>query len=238
MNRPAPVIELGPAEDLDVLDGAVSIDGCTVVDAGCGAGALSRHLASRGATVVALEPDPAQARINAGALAGVRGVTFHECGAEHMPCDDRSVDGVVFSKSLHHVPAGLMDRALGEALRVLRSGDSFLYALEPEIEGAFSDLMRPFHDETKARAEARQALARVARPAFAFAETIHYSNLRRFADFDAFVRSVCGATYNDVERGRVDTPGIRARFETGRQGEAYVFEQPMRVELFREPLRR
>ena len=239
MNRPAsPVIELGHAEDLDVLDGALAVDGCIVVDAGCGAGGLSRHMVSRGAVVIALEPDAVQARDNAEALAGTPGVTFHACGAERMPCDDRSVDGVVFSKSLHHVPAALMDQALGEALRVLRPGDSFLYVLEPEIEGAFSDLMRPFHDEREVRGQAKQALARIARPAFAVAETIRYRNLRRFADFEAFVRSICGATYNDVARARVDTPEVRARFEAGRQGEGYVFEQPMRVDLFREPLRR
>lgn len=237
MNRPvSPVIELGLAEDLDVLDGTIAVDGCIVVDAGCGAGGLSRHMASRGAVVIALEPDPVQAQANAEAK--LPGVSFHACGAERMPCDDRSVDGAVFSKSLHHVPAALMDRALGEALRVLRPGDSFLYVLEPEIDGAFSDLMRPFHDEREVRGQAKQALARIARPAFALAETIRYRNLRRFADFDAFVRSVCGASYNDVERARVDTPEVRARFESGRQGEGYVFEQPMRVDLFREPLRR
>lgn len=231
----ATMIERGRAEDFEILDGTVVVDGCTVVDAGCGAGDLSRHLAARGARVVALEPDTEQAARNRVELGGVAGISFHACGAEAMPCADGSVDGVIFSKSLHHVPENLMDAALGEALRVLKPGEGFLYVLEPEIDGAFSHLMRPFHDETRVRGAAKQALDRTARPAFARAQTIRYRNLRRFQGFDAFVRSICGATYNALDRARVDTPEVRARFERGFDGEAFLFEQPMRVDLFREP---
>ena len=41
--------DLGIADDLEVFDGQVAVAGCTVVDAGCGAGLFSRHLLSRGA---------------------------------------------------------------------------------------------------------------------------------------------------------------------------------------------
>ena len=109
--------DLGIADDLEVFDWQVAVAGCTVVDAGCGAGLFSRHLLSRGASVIALEPDPVQAAAHATDLALEPGVRFVPTGAEAMPCEDGSVDGVVFSKSLHHIPADLMDRALGEALR-------------------------------------------------------------------------------------------------------------------------
>jgi ubiquinone/menaquinone biosynthesis C-methylase UbiE len=154
--------DLGIADDLDVFDTVVAVKGRTVVDAGCGAGAFSRQLLERGAQVIALEPDPAQAAQHVQDLARQPGLHFAETGAQAMPCRSGSVDGVVFSKSLHHVPEALMDEALSEALRVLKAPDGFIYVLEPEIEGAFSALMRPFHDETRVRCAARTALDRLA----------------------------------------------------------------------------
>lgn len=226
--------DLGITDDLSVFDDQVNVAGRTVIDAGCGAGALSRHLLARGAKVVALEPDPEQAARNEADLAREPGLHFVATGAEAMPCADGTVDGVVFSKSLHHVPVALMDRALGEALRVMRPGSAFLYVLEPAVEGSFSTLMRPFHDETAVRTAAAAALDRFARGSGFARRILHYRNRRRFDDFEAFVRSVCGATYNAIERARVDRPEVRERFEDGFDvaAGAYVFEQPMRVDLF------
>ena len=226
--------DLGIADDLEVFDGQVAVAGCTVVDAGCGAGTFSRLLLSRGASVIALEPDPVQAAAHATDLALEPGVRFVPTGAEAMPCEDGSVDGVVFSKSLHHIPADLMDRALGEALRVLRPGQGFLYVLEPAIEGAFSELMRPFHDEIRVRGAAMAALDRLAAKGDLDRQTLHYRNLRSFADFEGFVRSVCGTSYNAIARQRVDIPEVRERFAAGRDADSgrHVFEQPMRGDLF------
>jgi ubiquinone/menaquinone biosynthesis C-methylase UbiE len=231
--------ELGLAEDFEVLDRFVEPRGLTVVDAGCGAGALSLHLAGRGARVVAIEPDPVQAKANHERFADGDGVRFVETGAEAMPCGDASVDGVVFSKSLHHVPPGLMEAALAEAVRVLRP-TGFLYVLEPEVEGAYSDLVRSYHDETAARraalaALARVAEARVAEARFAEARVIRYRNVRRFADFESFVVAAAGASFTSTRREDVETAEVRRRFEAGRCAEGYRFEQPMRVNLYRGP---
>lgn len=226
--------DLGIAEDLEVFDSTVAVRGRTVVDAGCGAGAFSRHLLACGARVIALEPDPVQAARHDRDLARQPGLRFVETGAQAMPCQSGSVDGVVFSKSLHHVPEALMDDALAEALRVLKPEDGFIYVLEPEIEGAFSDLIRPFHDETRVRTAAGEALDRLtARTALA-RRTLRYRNRRRFDDFEAFVGSVCGNSYNAIARARVETPRVRASFDAGYDAasKAFVFEQPMRVDLF------
>ena len=229
--------DLGITDDLAVFDREIDVAGRTVVDAGCGAGVLSRHMLARGARVVALEPDPEQAARNEAGLAREPGLRFVATGAEAMPCVDGSADGVVFSKSLHHAPAGLMARALDEARRVMKPDGAFLYVLEPAVEGAFSTLMRPFHDETAVRTAASAALDSFARDCGMERRTLRYRNRRCFADFEAFVSSVCGASYNAIARARVDRPEVRARFEDGRDAASgqYVFEQPMRVDLFRTP---
>ena len=226
--------DLGWSDEHAVFDRLVEVADRTVVDAGCGAGGLARHMVARGARVVALDPDPVQARELHRGLGRETGIRFVETGAEAMPCADRSVDGVVFGKSLHHVPVARMSAALAESCRVLKA-DGFLYVLEPEIEGAYSTLSRPFHDETAERRAASAALESCAAPRFARRGRLRFGDPRRYRDFEAFVASVCSASYNAIPRERVDTAEVRRLFEGGRDGEGYVFEQPMRVDLFREP---
>jgi len=227
--------ERGQAEDFDVMESLIAVEGKRIVDAGCGGGALSRHLAEKGATVIALEPDPEQAAANRTSLNG-DAITFHQTGAEAIPCGDRSVDGVIFSKSLHHVPLELMADALAEAHRVLRPGNGFLYALEPEADGTHTRVMLPFHDETRARLAARKALLDVARPMFRHHREIGYFNIRRFESYESFVQSMSGFSYNDYTRAEVNTPEVKALFEAGKGDDGYAFDQPMRVDLFVGPL--
>lgn len=224
---------IGLADDIDVMDSLVDVAGLRVVDAGCGAGALARLLVERGARVVAIEPEPGQAAVNRRELAG-DAIEFHETGAEALPCADESVDGVFFSKSLHHVPESLMARALREAMRVLRPGRrGFLYVLEPEAGGAHTELMAPFHDESEEREAARRTVAEVAAPAFDEAREIRFRNRRRYVDYAAFLDRVSGLDYNSFTREDVDVPIVRARFEAGETTDGYLFDQPMRVHLFR-----
>ena len=224
-----------PDPALETMDRLLSLAGKRIVDAGCGDGALARAMVARGASVVALEPEPGQARRNRLELAGPA-IAFYETGAEAMPCADASMDGVVFSKSLHHVPMAAMTQALQEAIRVLKP-HGFLYVLEPESGGAHSDLMRPFHDETRQRQAAKALLSDFARPRFRAARACAFTARGRYDDFDAFVAQVCGYGYNGYRRSEVDTPQVRALFQAGRDREGgYSFEQPMRVDLFTGPL--
>ncbi len=224
--------DFGDCTALDALDRLIDPKGLDLVDIGCGAGDLARHLAGRGARVTAVEPDPDQARENAGARR-MPSLTFVQTGAENLPLADGSVDGAFFSKSLHHVPPAVMPAALGEAIRVLRTG-GFLYVLEPDIDGAFSRLMLPFHDETKERRQALACLAEHARPAFAAATVAAISVERRYADFDAFADAVLSLTYNAYRREDVEAPDVRACFEAGRDGAGYAFRQPLTIYLFRD----
>jgi ubiquinone/menaquinone biosynthesis C-methylase UbiE len=223
-------IEFGESTALEVIDRLVAVTGLDILDVGCGAGELARALVARGARVTAIEPDDVQARRNAEAPV-LPGLTFHQASAEAMPLETASVDGVFFSKSLHHVPVGAMDRAIAEAVRVLRD-DGFLCVLEPDIGGAYSDLMRPFHDESDVRRAALAVLERAAVPAFRQSRRAAFAVTRSHPSFEAFAESVHGLTFNDYKQADVGAAEVKARFEAGWNGTAYSFMQPMSVFLF------
>ena len=227
---PGRVEHWGPSTDLAVLDRLVQVQGRSLIDIGCGGGALACALAERGATVLGVEPDPVQAARNRDAPA-TEGVTFAEGRAESLPAGDGTVDGVIFGRSLHHVPEAAMRPALAEARRVLGSG-GFVYVMEPVMEGAFSAVMKPFHDETEVRRQARAALADSA-PHFARAREVHYDIERRFASHAAFVDQFSGLTYNSYGAEAVRSDTVKRLFEAGRTDAGdYAFMQPMRVDLF------
>ena len=227
---PGTVERWGLSTDLAVLDRLVRVRGRSIVDVGCGAGALARSLAERGATVLGVEPDPVQAERNRDAPEA-DGVSFAEGRAEALPVGDDAVNGVIFGRSLHHVPEAAMRPALAEARRVLAAG-GFLYVLEPVMEGAFSTVMKPFHDETEVRRQARDALADSA-PLFAGAREIHYEVERRFESHAAFVDLFSGLSYNSYGADAVRSETVKRLFEAGRTDAGdYAFVQPMRVDLF------
>ena len=227
---PGVVERWGLSTDLAVLDRLVQVRGRSIVDVGCGAGALARSLAERGATVLGVEPDPVQAERNREAPE-TDGVSFAEGRAEALPAGDGAVDGVIFGRSLHHVPEAAMRPALAEARRVLAEG-GFLYVLEPVMEGAFSAVMKPFHDETEVRRQAREALTDSA-PLFDRAREIHYEVERRFESHAAFVDLFSGLSYNSYGADAVRSETVKCLFEAGRTDAGdYAFVQPMRVDLF------
>lgn len=233
--------DLGELSDVAAVEAllsaaGLSVAGLSVVDVGCGPGASSRDLAARGAVVLAVEPDPIQAEKNR-AAPPTPGVTFVEAGAEALPAESGTIDGVFFFRSLHHVPGARMDHALAEAARVLKPATGFLYVAEPAMTGSHFAVMRTFFDETEVRTLAQAALARTAAALFGVEETALYMQRPRYAGFEAFASQVTGQTFNDIRREQVERDGVRERFEAGRvdggDGEGYVFEQPMLINLYR-----
>ncbi len=223
---------LDVASDIDAIDKLFDVDGLRLVDVGCGAGDLARALAGRGADVVALEPDPTQAATNAEADP-VNGVTFVEASAQSMPLDAASVDGVIFSRSLHHVPANAMDGALNEARRVLKPGDGFLFVLEPEVTGTYHDLLKPFHDESEVRRLARAALDRFAENGFTSCEFYVYETGAEFSRFEEFRDRYANASYLSFDVKDVDSADVRRAFESGFDGTMYRFTAPHWIGLYR-----
>lgn len=226
--------QLGRATDVEIIERLVKLKGCDIIDVGCGNGAVSAKLAALGATVLGLEPDPIQAAKNRDAEP-VPNVTLVEGSAESIPRETGTVDAVFFGKSLHHVPKDLMDPALREAARVLKPGTGILYSLEPDMRSDFSQLMKPFHDETQVREWAQAALSRTADPLFEEAAQYWYEITITFADFESFAQRTLGASFNKIDADKVMADGVRKRFEAGKSGDEFAFENIMRVRLYRGP---
>jgi SAM-dependent methyltransferase len=217
----------------DVLDEILPAGDPVVVDVGCGDGALVRHLARRGARAIGVEVGAEPLR-RARAHEPVGGERYEQAGAQALPLDDGVADAVVFANSLHHVPPGLLDTALGEAARVLRAG-GLLYIQEPLAEGPYFELLRPVDDETAVRAAAHAAIGRAGRHGLRHEREVRFDNAVVHADFESFRDRVVLA---DAARAAAFAPieaELRARFEATaeRDDGGFRFLQPMRVDLLR-----
>lgn len=225
--------DLGELGDAAAVAKLVTVAGLCLADVGCGPALASRELVQLGAKVVGIEPDPIQAEKNRHAVA-LPGLSFQEGRAEHLPFADGSMDGVVFFRSLHHVPIEQMDAALEEAARILKPDTGILCIVEPGMTGSHFAVMRPFHDETQVRTEAQAALARFSGKWFRHEAHYQYVQYPKYAAFDDMVTRVTGQTFNNITRDMVETAAVRVLFEAGRSNEGdYVFDQPMLLNLYR-----
>ena len=118
---------VGRGRDADLAARIAELrDGDTVVDVGCGPGVAARRAASRGATVIGV--DPADVMLRTARLVSHRGSVRYLSGvAEALPVED-GVATVAWSLSTVHHWADV-DAGLHELHRILRSDGRFV-ALE------------------------------------------------------------------------------------------------------------
>ena len=214
----------------EVADTLLTVVGKFIVDAGCGDGAFCRHLAASGARVLGIEPEPAQAERNNRAPVTAN-VGFKQAGAGAIPVEPQSVDGMIFSMSLHHMYAPDYPKVFDELLRVLKR-DGFLYVLEPVASGTSQHVMELFHDETNARLAAYEALVKYADPNFGSMREIYFDLDTTYNSFDDFAKKYENKGFNNYA-GDVRQVQVQERFHACENSHgSYTLTQPMRVNYY------
>jgi SAM-dependent methyltransferase len=231
----------GPAEqheqpESSVYEALLPLARARALELGCGRAEATRAIAARhpGARVTAMEVDQVQHRINV-ANNDLPNVEYVEGGAQAIPVPDAGFDVVLMFKSLHHVPADALDRALAEVERVLVPG-GLAYISEPVFAGAYNEIVRIFHDEERVRLAAFEALQRaVASGRFELVCERFFLAPVTFASFEEFERRVIGVTHTQHRLTPQQFDATRAAFGAHIGAQGARFRQPMRVDLLRKP---
>jgi SAM-dependent methyltransferase len=204
----------------------------SVLDIGCGEGKFTRALTAFVGQVAGVD-----VKANKIAMAqeackreGVS-VDFRVASGEDLPYADGAFDAVVFSNSLHHMPAPA--KALREALRVLKPG-GLLYVMEPVPAGNYFEATKFVNDETIVRTEAYVDLCKIEG-----AEPVREILYRAERLFDAFEEWRCDQIDRDPRREAKFDAGadeVRKTFESSavRRDGKLVFNQVFRVNLLRK----
>lgn len=94
--------------------------GKRIADVGCGNGRLSALLASSGNDVIGVDNAEEQIKLARELYQGRQGLSFQLADSEALPFPEESMDVVIFSHSLHHMPRP--ERSLTESARALIPG--------------------------------------------------------------------------------------------------------------------
>jgi ubiquinone/menaquinone biosynthesis C-methylase UbiE len=218
----------------DLIAARMPLAGRRVLDVGCGDGAFVRELAAAGAVPTGLECSIAQLGLcreaqPVGPESYVSGV------GESLPFADDSFDATVFRASLHHVPEGLMSRALREARRVTRPGGE-VFVFEPLTTGTHFQLTRLFNDETVVRRLAQEAIGQAVEEGFVSrvdSATLESESVYR--DFESLRRRVLAIDGSREGAFGAIEPQLRRLFASGdvRGETGRAFSQPFRLDVLK-----
>lgn len=218
----------------DLLLAAIDLTGKRVLDVGCGDGSLTRLLARQGAVVTGIDTDAGQLA-KARATAVVAGEAYVEGLAQALPAEDRTVDLVVFSNSLHHVPLDQQDKAMAETARVLVSGGE-VFISEPLAEGPHFQLTRAINDETELRGGALAAIRAAGQWGLSGLSETLIMQSSRYDDYDGFRQRQLTVDPSRASRLTLQDDALRAAFQQygRRDAHGWTFDQPMRVNRLRK----
>src|SRR5262245_58691090 len=149
--------------------------GARVADLGCGSGSFTHLLARAGYECVGLDISPKLVELGRRKYPGIE---FIEGDVEHLPFPDASLDGVLLSGVVHHLPDP--SPCAAEVFRVLRPGGKFV-AFDPNRMNPYMWLYRdhasPFYSSVGVTENERPVLARAVAEVFGragFTVSSHY----------------------------------------------------------------
>lgn len=221
--------------EADLYNRLLSLDNKQILELGCGSAEITRKIASAGSErqITALEVDEIAHQKNQ-QLTDLPNVSFKLSGAQSIPLEDESVDVVFMFKSLHHVPVELMDAAMQEIKRVLKTGGS-AYISEPIFAGEFNDILRLFHDEQKVREAAFNALKKaVDSGLFKLVEEVFFNASMRFESFAEFETKTINVTHSPHSLDDKLYQQVKQKFESHLGNDGAHFLMPMRVDLLQK----
>jgi 2-polyprenyl-3-methyl-5-hydroxy-6-metoxy-1,4-benzoquinol methylase len=218
----------------EILAEFVDVAGKRVVDVGCGSGALVRWLRGQHADVVGVECGEVMLRA-AHQSDPDNPESYIEGVGQDLPLGDGEFDVVVYSYSLHHVPAAHMFGALREASRVLRPQGT-LYVVEPIAAGPGHEVIKLIDDETEVRAQAQDALERAEAVGLELTTEHRYFSRMVLTSAHALAERVVGVDPRRARRMDEHRAEFVERFEalaTPVDG-GYALDQENRVKIFRK----
>jgi ubiquinone/menaquinone biosynthesis C-methylase UbiE len=174
----------------------------------------------------------AEAR-EAARTAGLK-IDFRVASGEDLPFPDASLDVVVFSNSLHHMPCP--EIALREAVRVL-APEGQIYIMEPVPAGSYQEATRLVNDETIVRTDAyRAVLAIVANNNVMSVAEVMYRSRRQFVDFEEWKSDQIDRDEKRREAFDAAPELVRQTFEAHADHEngGLAFDQISRVNLLKK----
>jgi len=221
--------------EAEVYNELLYLDGCDILELGCGRAEITRALATDGRDrrLTALEVDEAQHHLHQ-QIDDLPNVHFLMAGAEDIPFPDNSFDVVFMFKSLHHVPLDLMDRALLEIHRVLRPG-GHAYISEPVFAGDFNDLLKMFHDEEQVRLAAFTAVKNaVDADLLSLEQEVFFNAPMHFDDFADFEQKVLKVTHTEHRLSDNLYAQVEQKFESHMAAGGADFLMPIRIDLLKK----
>jgi SAM-dependent methyltransferase len=188
--------------------------GARVADLGCGSGVFTDLLRQRGLVATGLDLSPKLVELGRRKYPGIE---FLEGDVEHLPYPAESLDGILLSGLVHHLPDPA--RCAQEAYRVLRPGGRFV-AFDPNRMNPFMYLYRdrssPFYSPVGVTPNERPVLAKeiagVFRAAGFSVDTDYLSDLRYRYVASSRVRWLL-PLYNAID-GLVFAPGFMGPFRS------------------------
>ncbi|MGD8590369.1 MAG: class I SAM-dependent methyltransferase [Chromatiales bacterium] len=221
--------------ELELMERLLPLDGQLVLELGCGGAWTTRQLAERhpSSRFIATEVDQRQHAKNL--LLELPNVEFRLEGAEAINLPDDSIDVLWMLKSLHHVPAALMPKAMQEIRRVLKPGGLAWFS-EPVYSGPFNALMSLIYDEKTVREQAFAAIrSQVESTAMQLVEERFFQVPGVFESWEQFESRFLRVTHTNLDIDDDRYVEIRSAFMAHMQADGAHFLKPHRLDLLQKP---